>query len=204
MYLGGQLRGSLCHSDAAFHDTQSPSSCFPCRLPKQLGASLTSSRHRREPTQDSANSFQAGRQGSSRNAAANGDGSTSAAATTANGDSGGSDGSTIPAVLPGTAQNGTAAGVAGGRSRALSGVRFGADVAPHDGDSAGRQPTPQQAAQQGEDATGQQSGGGGSTAGPMLARRSLRRLPIGGGGGELRAPHMHRKSMAEMLAGQKP
>ena len=70
---------------------------------------------------------------------------------------------------------------AGGRGRA-GGVRFGDGVAEHDGDS-----------REGY-AAGDSQG-----ARPALARRSSRRLPVSGSGGELRAPHLQRKSMADML-----
>jgi hypothetical protein len=64
-------------------------------------------------------------------------------------------------------------------------VRFDDGVAEHDGDS-----------REGY-AAGDSQGGR-----PALARRSSRRLPMGGSGGELRAPHLQRKSMADMLKGQ--
>lgn len=65
-------------------------------------------------------------------------------------------------------------------------MRFGDGVAPHDGDS-----------REGCAAVDFQGAAGDSQGGlPALARRS-RRLTIGGG--ELRAPHLQRKSMADML-----
>lgn len=64
-------------------------------------------------------------------------------------------------------------------------MRFGDGVAEHDGDS-----------------REEYAAGDYQAARPALARRSSRRLPVGGSDGELRAPHLQRKSMADMLKSQ--
>lgn len=152
------------------------------RLLKPLGSAVTGGRRGEGATQDSASSFlrtgqhaASARSGAAAaNGTANGDSSGGSAAS-GNGVGGGGGGGT-PA-----ANAGNVSGRAGGRSRA-SGVRFGDGVAEHDGDS--------------RDAYEAAAAGDSQSGRAALGRRS-RRLSVGGG--ELRAPHLQRKSMADML-----